>query len=101
MPEKMTIEEKLTTAIENVVTLKITTMVTGGGASQKMETSIDLVQGDIKNSMDREFVTGDLKELRTFHEAQVLKGQRIIKDNIETLKALWTFVRDRAASKNG
>lgn len=100
MAEK-TIEEKIADAVEKLITLTITTTVGPDGAGPQMQTTIDLVQGDIKNRIDRDFVTGDLKELRSFHESQVLKGQQIIKDNIEALKALWGFVKDRAAEKKG
>ena len=88
------VKQKISDTIENLITLKIVTSVGAGETGQRMETQINLVAGDIQNSIDREFVTGDLKELRTFHEAQVLKGQQIIKDNIEATKALATLVRD-------
>ncbi len=95
------IKEKIAKAIENLVTLKIVTSVSSNAGTHKMETLIKLAEGDIENNMDREFVTGELKELRTFHEAQVLKGQQIIKDNIDALKALLVLVRDWAPDGKG
>lgn len=92
-------KEKLKTAIEQAVKLEIKTKVGDGGANEKeMATTIDLLAGDITNQLDREFVVGELQGLRAFHETQVLKGQQIIKDNLDALKALWTLVRD--ASKD-
>jgi hypothetical protein len=91
-------QEKIAQAIDNVVKLQIETSVTDANkVERKMVTTIKLVEGDIKNSMDREFVVGELKELRAFHETQVLKAQQIIKDNLEALKALWALVKDASA----
>jgi hypothetical protein len=87
-------QDKIKAAIGNLVTLTINTSVGADKTKHAMTTVIDLLGGDITNTIDREFVTGDLKELRTFHEAQVLKGQQIIKDNIDALKSLWTLAKD-------
>ena len=94
-------QDKIAQAITKVIELKITTSVTDASDANKLEramvTKINLVEGDIKNTMDREFVVGDLKDLRAFHETQVLKAQQIIKDNLEALKTLWALVKDAAA----
>ena len=90
--------EKIAQAIEKVVELEITTSVTDANkVEREMVTQINLVEGDIKNTMDREFVVGELKELRPFHETQVLKAQQIFKDNLEALKTLWALVKDASA----
>ena len=94
-------QDKIAQAITKVIELKITTSVTDASDANKLEramvTKINLVEGDIKNTMDREFVVGDLKDLRAFHETQVLKAQQIIKDNLDALKTLWALVKDAAA----
>ena len=91
-------QEKIAQAIEKVVELEITTSVIDTNKVERaMVTTINLVEGDIKNTMDREFVVGELKELRPFHETQVLKAQQTIKDNLEALKTLWALVKDAAA----
>jgi hypothetical protein len=91
-------QETIAKAIANVVELEIETKVTETGKpDRKMHTTINLVEGDISNSIDREFVVGELKELRAFHETQVLKAQQIIKDNLEALKTLWALVKDASA----
>lgn len=90
-------QETIAQAIANVIKLKIeTSVVDANKVEHRMTTNIDLVQGDIKNSMDREFVVGELKELRAFHETQVLKAQQIIQDNLDALKTLWALVKDAA-----
>jgi hypothetical protein len=91
-------QETIAQAIAKVVELEIeTSIIDTNKVERKMVTKINLVQGDIKSSMDREFVVGELKELRAFHETQVLKAQQIIKDNLEALKTLWTLVKDASA----
>ena len=91
-------QETIAKAIANVVELKIETIVSDTGKPErKMQTTINLVEGDITNSIDREFVVGELKELRAFHETQVLKAQQIIKDNLEALKTLWSLVKEASA----
>jgi hypothetical protein len=91
-------QETIAQAIAKVVQLEIETSVTDANkVDRTMLTKIDLVQGDIRNSMDREFVVGELKELRAFHETQVLKAQQIIRDNLEALKTLWALVKDASA----
>jgi hypothetical protein len=91
-------QEEIAKAIAKTVSLSIETSVTVGGKNHSMVTTIDLIQGDIKNVLDREFVVGELTELRGFHETQVLRGQQIIKDNLEALKALWALVKDASAT---
>ena len=85
--------DKLWKAIEGMTKLEITTALEGD-QQRSMVTVIDLVDGDIKNTIHKDFVTGDLKSLRDFHEAQVHKGQEIVKNNIAALKALLELVID-------
>lgn len=51
-------------------------------------TKINLVQGDIKTVYDPEFVTGNYKDLKTFHQAREEQGHKMIMDNLEALKGL-------------
>lgn len=88
-------KDTIATAITKAAELEIKTIVDDAGTNEKrMATKINLVQGDITNTLDRAFVVGEFQELRAFHETQVSKAQQIIKDNIEALKALWALVRD-------
>ena len=80
-------------AIGGMTELTIETVLEGD-PQRRMHTRIDLVDGDIKNTIHQDFVTGDLKSLRDFHEAQVHKGQEIVKNNVAALKALLELVVD-------
>lgn len=83
----------IATSLEKLVTLQINTTVVDGSSEETMSSSIDLLQGDISNTIPKSFVTGDLAELRTFHQSQVDKGHQIIKENIETLQAMYELFR--------
>jgi hypothetical protein len=71
-------------SLGQMVTLKIRTEV---GAA-KMETSINLLQGDITTKIDPEFITGAYQSLRDFHAAREAEAANIVKNNIEALHRL-------------
>ena len=85
--------EKIETAIEAAVTLKITTIVgdvdetLNATAAKAMYTEIDLVQGDIISKIDKSFLTEEtFKEMRTYHQAREAQAHEIVQKNIETLE---------------
>lgn len=81
-------------AATNLMTLEITTTV-GGAQPRAIKTTIDLVQGDISNSLDDAFLRDeDLKPIRDFHDRQVEKGQAIIKGNVDVIVNLVKQLRD-------
>lgn len=104
-PDKgKSILEKIKESLDNLVTLKIVTAVGSvvlktdkdgspldsqiSADAKAMVTEIDLLQGDITTAYDEEFVTGQYKELRSFHQQREAQGMQIIKDNINALKEL-------------
>lgn len=89
-------------AVDEATKLTIETVVTAeGGQPRRMTTVIDLIQGDIKNTIPQEFLTGELVQVRAFHEAQVHKGQEIIKNNVDALKSVLELVRDTLSVRDG
>lgn len=94
MPEDQakSLSTQIRNAINNLLTLTITTQVTASG-EKSMKTEIKLLEGDITNTLHQDFVGDDPTELRSFHEAQVVKGQQIIKDNIEATKSLMSLLK--------
>lgn len=65
-------------------------------SSDKIFSRVGLVDGDIKTAMSPIFVTdAAYKDMWTFHESQVAKGQQIIKDNIAALRELVTFIEEK------
>ena len=91
MPNKFL--ENVKSALENLVTLKIETVITESGGSEKMSSEIDLIDGDITNTIPKSFLAADMKEIRTFHESQVEKGQQIIRDNLAALRELYDLIK--------
>ena len=77
--------DELNKVAKSLMTLEITTEVTGAD-SKKISTKIDLIQGDISNSIDEAFLTDEnIFPIREFHDNQVEKGQQIINGNIDVI----------------
>jgi len=58
-----------------------------GQPSRRIVTIIDLLDGDIKNIIGKDFVEkSEYKELQTYHLSEVEKGQVIIKENLDSLQ---------------
>ena len=78
----------------NLMTLKITTTVVSE-VPKEIETTIDLVQGDISNSLNEAFLKDtDLQPIQEFHAGQIEKGQAIVKGNVEIIVELVKQLRD-------
>jgi hypothetical protein len=70
----------------NAIELKINTKIIKG-AEEKIETTINLLAGDITTEIHENFVP-DRLEAAKFHQEQVNKAEQIIANNVETLKNL-------------
>ncbi len=102
--------ERLRKALENLATLDIVTVVGPVSVSKKdgkltaevrdpsqasaMQTSIDLIGGDICNQIDSAYTTGDLTSLRDFHLQQVKAGHDIIVNNFKAMIDLFKVLGD-------
>ena len=105
MDEKKFIDT-LGQALENLVTLKVTTVVgklnirstddklQWDDSAKVLSTQIDLVSGDVVTGIDPSFITGEHAALRDFHAAREKQGQEIIRTNVETLKSLLDLYLD-------
>lgn len=93
------IGEALKMALSEAIELKITTWVVdandvpaAGGAKpgHRMQTRINIVDGDIENEIGSLFLSqGPYGELRDFHLDQVKEGRSIIRQNLESLQQLF------------
>jgi hypothetical protein len=114
----------LTKAIDNLKTVRVVTIVgplkvtTAVGAEEKfvvgpqdpgaqttykaMLSTIDVLEGDIVNAMDKEFVSNDasdaMSKLRTFHEEQVSKAVATLQSNAKGLIDLVKYLTEAKAS---
>ena len=87
----LTVVQKM---FDELVTLKITTTVTGDG-EKKIETTVNLLDGDINNSIDKAFLQNDeLRSIRDFHAEQVKNGHAIIKGNVDMVIDLAKQLQD-------
>ena len=78
------ITAKIETAISELVDLKITTKV----GDKVLQTTIDLVQGDITMSIDPWFNEPEQKPLLDMHLQREKQGSEIVKQNVEALSRL-------------
>jgi hypothetical protein len=85
-----------------MVELRVTTWVAARdqiaapSPGERLQTQIDLVQGDIRNEIGDRFVTDEAyRDLRQFHLEQVAVGQRIIQQNLQSLQQLFTVLSQR------
>ena len=75
----------------DLVQLEIVTWVAHEGdtthrAGNRLQTKINLIDGDIENELGADFLQGSpYAELRGFHEIQVEKGSETIANNLKTL----------------
>ena len=86
--------DDLKKAAGNLMTLEVTTTVVGD-QPKEITTKIDLVQGDISNSLNEAFLKdATLQPIQEFHTEQVEKGQAIIKGNVELIVDLVKQLRE-------
>lgn len=109
--ETKNLVERIRDSLERLVTLEIVTAVgpprlddnghpeVDFSKDQVMVSQINLIAGDITNTMDPTFVDGDYAALRPFHEEQVAKGQEIIRENLQALEELYKFARELDSSE--
>ena len=110
MPTAADLAEKLSTAAEKLVELRIVTVIgdaaVGLDAAQKLQltgltstaayvTSIDLLQGDIWTSTSVAVPEEQRSGLRAYHDQMVQKGQEIVARNLSLLKDVVEFLDKR------
>lgn len=94
------IRNALTLALSQAIELKITTWIatpdSGSDTAKpgyRMQTHINLVDGDIRNEIGTEFLNQDsTRELQQFHLSQVVAGREIIRENLENLQQLFRIL---------
>ncbi len=60
--------------------------------AKMMCTEINLVDGHIRTVLNRDFIDGDLKELRDLHQRREEQGGLIVKQNLEALRELVSLI---------
>ena len=76
-------------AIQELICLKIETIVIDGAEEEVISTEIDLLQADRRNEINRKFLNNpELAELREFHAEQVKLAEQDIQKKLEFLQKL-------------
>ena len=103
------ISKKIAEVIDNVTTLKITTVIGNvklsnegqipaalayDGAVKVLVSHIDLLQGDFTTVLPAEVLTdASYQALQTFHAAQVQEGRNLVKANLDMLHDLFSKIQ--------
>ena len=92
--EATSVLDTVRTMFKELATLRITTTVTGDG-EKTITTTVNLLDGDINNSIDKAFLQNDeLRSIRDFHAEQVKNGHAIIKGNVDMVIDLAKQLQD-------
>ncbi|TVQ21015.1 MAG: hypothetical protein EA367_06975, partial [Leptolyngbya sp. DLM2.Bin15] len=94
-------QQALATALTDAIELHVVTWVSTGDGSdwsqgeerpspgKRMQTRINILEGDVEHEIGREFLDGAYSELRDFHDDQVKRGFDIIHENLRTVQHLF------------
>ena len=92
------IAEALAMAMGEAVELEITTWVstsateTEAKPGSRLHTRLNLINNDLENEVGTDFLgNAPYRELRQFHQEQVLESHQIIQNNISSLQTLFEF----------
>ena len=92
--EATSVLDTVRTMFKELATLRITTTVTGDG-EKTITTTVNLLGGDINNSIDEAFLQSDeMRSIRDFHAEQVKNGHAIIKGNVDMVIDLAKQLQD-------
>lgn len=112
-PDYNKVISKLLDAVENLCKLQIVTEVgrpiaTIGPApagekirSLTIETTISLVDADIKSVIPADFFSAENEALRTFHQSQVELARQIMANNIKAMTGAIQELRGRGGGEGG
>jgi hypothetical protein len=119
MPEEEDKLKKFLTTLEgklvDLTTLEIRTVVgsfvsEGGlpegkirldGAAHFLNTSIDLLEGDITSEIDEWFLAPEHKAVLDLHHEREKQGNAIIRANVQTIKELWQLASEMLHGRAG
>lgn len=103
------VSKKIAEVIDNVATLRITTVIGNvklsndgqipealayDGAVKVLVSHINMLQGDVITVLPAEVLTEEpYKALQTFHAAQIQEGQNIVKANLDMLHDLFSKIQ--------
>ncbi|MBF2089636.1 MAG: hypothetical protein IGR80_18515 [Synechococcales cyanobacterium K44_A2020_017] len=94
-------QQALATALTDAIELHVVTWVSTGDGydwsqgeerpspGKRMQTRINILEGDVEHEIGREFLDGAYSELRDFHDDQVKRGFDIIHENLRTVQHLF------------
>lgn len=102
MPDAQpSLPQKILNAIDEAVTLRISTVVVTNAGEKSMISTIDMAQGDIETKLSEEFVgDGPYSSLRAFHQKREAEGDQIVKGNVAALlELLGLFKQTKAAAE--
>jgi alkyl hydroperoxide reductase subunit AhpC len=86
--------------IDKLINLNITTVVVINNEEKKIASTFNLLDGDIKTTIDAVFINGDYKEIRDFHTEREKLATEIFKNNVQTVQNTAKWVAELIQGKS-
>jgi uncharacterized protein (DUF2164 family) len=87
--------DKVIKALDGLATLNVETIVVDKDGNKAIKTEMDLIGGDIRTKIDKEFITGELTSIREFHNQQVTNAREVISSNVAAMVDLAEKIGDK------
>lgn len=87
--------DKVIQAMNGLATLNVETIVVDKGGNKAIKTEMNLVGGDIRTRIDKDFITGELTSIREFHNQQVTNAREVVSSNVAAMVDLAEKIGDK------
>ena len=87
--------DKAIKALDGLATLNVETIVVDNGGNKAIKTEMDLIDGDVKTRIDKDFITGELTSIREFHNQQVTNAREVVSSNVAAMVDLAEKIGDK------
>jgi uncharacterized protein (DUF2164 family) len=87
--------DKVIKALDGLATLNVETVVVDKGGNKAIKTEMDLIGGDIRTRIDKDFISGELTSIREFHNQQVTNAREVVSSNIAAMVDLAEKIGDK------
>jgi uncharacterized protein (DUF2164 family) len=87
--------DKVIKALDGLAMLNVETVVVDKGGNKTIKTEMNLIGGDIRTKIDKEFITGELTSIREFHNQQVTNAREVVSSNVAAMVDLAEKIGDK------
>ncbi len=87
--------DKVIKALDGLAALNVETIVVDKAGNKTIKTEMDLIGGDIRTRIDKDFITGELTSVREFHNQQVTNAREVVSSNVAAMVDLAEKIGDK------